>query len=196
MLKKLLLFIFILTFCSFSYAEEKTSNTNEWGENSSVFNDGFENQKPVSDKKLKETIDKLKERNLTRKQQRIKREVQPLSPSSDFEHFKEFAESQSPDDALSQTHTVMIPMQAYSEDGIYIQPGYYKLSCRKIGEETYVLDLSQGTKVILTVSARQTQQDLEQETITFCNAEIIDNGRIRLMFGSIDLNLVGYIYFK
>ena len=132
---------------------------------------------------------------LTRKQRKIKKEVQPLSPSSDFDHLKEFAESQSPDDALSQTHTVMIPMQAYSDDGIYIQPGYYKLSCRKIGEEHYVLDLSQGTKVVLTVAAKQTQQDLEQETITFCNAEIIDNGRIRLMFGSIDLNLVGYIYY-
>ena len=79
---------------------------------------------------------------------------------------------------------------------VYINPGYYKLSCRKIGENTYVLDLSQGSKVVLTVEAKETKQDLEQDTITFCNAEIIDNGRIRLMFGSIDLNLVGYIYFK
>ncbi len=197
MLKQFLI-IFILIFVSnISFAaDDKKSNTSEWGENSSVFNDGFGNQKPVSDKKMHEAIDKLKERMLTRKQRRIKNEVQPLSPSSDFEHLKEFAESQSPDDALTQTHTVLIPMQAYSEDGILIQPGYYKLSCRKIGEENYVLDLSQGTKVLLTVSAKQTQQDLEQETITFCNAEIIDNGRIRLMFGSIDLNLVGYIYFK
>lgn len=196
MIKQVLLILCIFILSNIAFAEEKSSNASEWGENSSVFNDGFENQKPVSDKKMHEAIDKLKERMLTRKQRKIKKEVQPLSPSSDFEHLKEFAESQSPDDALSQTHTVMIPMQAYSEDGIYIQPGYYKLSCRKIGEEHYVLDLSQGTKVVLTVSAQQTQQDLEQETITFCNAEIIDNGRIRLMFGSIDLNLVGYIYFK
>lgn len=196
MLKKLLIIILLFFISTSSFAEEKDSVKSEWGENSSVFNDGFQNQKPVSDKKMQEAIDKLKERMLTRKQRRIKSEVQPLSPSSDFEHLKEFAESQSPDDALSQTHTVLIPMQAYSEDGISIQPGYYKLSCRKIGEQIYVLDLSQGTKVLLTVSAKQTQQDLEQETITFCNAEIIDNGRIRLMFGSIDLNLVGYIYFK
>ena len=196
MLKHILLILCIFLFSNISFAEEKSSNASEWGENSSVFNDGFENQKPVSDKKMHEAINKVKERMMSKKERRIKKEVQPLSPSSDFEHLKEFAESQSPDDALSQTHTVMIPMQAYSEDGIYIQPGYYKLSCRKIGEENYVLDLSQGTRVVLTVNAQQTQQDLEQETITFCNAEIIDNGRIRLMFGSIDLNLVGYIYFK
>lgn len=196
MVKKLLIFfIFILT-SVIVFAEEDKSSASEWGENSSVFNTGFENQKPVSDKKMHDVINKLKERNLTRKQRRIKQEVQPLSPSSDFDHLKEFAQSQSPDDALSQTHTVMIPMRAYSDDGVFINPGYYKLSCRRIGENIYVLDLSQGSKVVMTVSAKQTQQDLNQDTITFCNAEIIDNGRIRLMFGSIDLNLVGYIYFK
>lgn len=195
MVKKLLLSLIILTSFNIAFAAEEKSSNSEWGEKSSIFNTGFENQKAVSDKKMHDVIDKLKERALSRKQRKIKNEVKPLSPSSDSEHLKEFAESQSVDDALSQTHTVMIPMQAYSEDGIYIQPGYYKLSCRKIGENTYVLDLSQGTKVVMTVEAKQTQQDLEQDTITFCNAEIIDNGRIRLMFGSIDLNLVGYIYY-
>lgn len=195
MVKKVLLVLFLLIFCNIAFAEDEKNSNNEWGENSSVFNSGFENQKAVSDKKMHQVIDQLKERALSRKQRKIKNEVKPLSPMSDSEHLKEFAQSQSVDDALTQTHTVMIPMQAYSEDGIYIQPGYYKLSCRKIGENTYVLDLSQGTKVVMTVSAEQTQQDLEQETITFCNAEIIGKGRIRLMFGSIDLNLVGYIYY-
>lgn len=196
MVKKVLfILVFIFIFSNFAFAEEEKNSTSEWGENSSVFNTGFENQKAVSDKKMHQVIEQLKERALSRKQRKIKNEVKPLSPMSDSEHLKEFAKSQSVDDALTQTHTVMIPMQAYSEDGIYIQPGYYKLSCRKIGENTYVLDLSQGTKVVMTVNAEQTQQDLEQETITFCDAEIIDNGRIRLMFGSIDLNLVGYIYY-
>ena len=196
MIKNVLLILILMLISGVVFAEDDSSSNNEWGENSSVFDTGFENQKPVSDKKMHEVIDKLKERNLSRKQRRIRKEVQPLSPSSDFEHLKEFTQSQSPDDALTQTHTVMIPMRAYSEDGIYINPGYYKLSCRRIGENTYVLDLSQGSKVLLTVEAKETKQDLEQDTITFCNAEIIDNGRIRLMFGSIDLNLVGYIYFK
>ena len=90
----------------------------------------------------------------------------------------------------------MIPAGAYSEQGVYIPTGYYKLSCRKLSENEYVLDLSQGNKKFATIPAKQTQQDLEQDTISFCNAEIIDDNRIRLMYGSIDLNLVGYIYFK
>ena len=193
---RFIILIFLLFNISFVSIAEEDVSSSLWGENSDVFNQGFEDQKPVSDSKLKKTIQQIKERQMTRKQRKIKEEVQPLSPSSDFEHLKNFTQSQSPDEELSQTLTVMIPMQAYSEDGKYIQPGYYKLSCRKIGENNYVLDLSQGNKCVLSVSAVQTKQDLEQETITFCNAEIIDNGRIRLMYGSIDLNLVGYIYFK
>lgn len=189
-----ILFI-LLNFSLISYSKEDTS-ASSLSDNADVFNKGFENQKPVSDSKLKETVEMLKERNLSRKQQKIKSEVQPLSPMPDIEYFKDFTRSQSPDDELSQTLTVMIPMTAYSEDGTSIQPGYYKLSCRKITNDEYVLDLSQGQKRILSVEAKQTQQDLEQESISFCNAEIIDNGRIRLMYGSIDLNLVGYIYFK
>ena len=198
MIKYFRIFWIVFLFVNFSficYANESDSSSS-WGENSDVFNKGFEDQKPVSDSKLKKTIDQIKERQMSRKQRKIKNEVQPLSPSSDFEHLKEFTESQSPDNELTQTHTVMIPMVAYSDEGKYIQPGYYKLSCRKIGQNNYVLDLSQGNKCVLSVAAVQTKQDLEQETITFCNAEIIDNGRIRLMYGSIDLNLVGYIYFK
>ncbi len=199
MVNKILIIIFLLFIFEFGvYAKEDEVNkpAPAWGENSSVFNKGFENQKPVSDSKLKKTIEQLKERNLSRKQRKIQNEVNPLSPSIDMDHLKSFTQSQGPDDDLNQTLTVMIPVRAYSEDGIYISPGYYKLSCHKVAKNEYILELSQGTRKILNVKAQHTAQDLEQETITFCNAEIIDKNRIRLVYGSIDLNLVGYLYFK
>ncbi len=196
-MKKIYLLIIMFFMGSFALASDEGSAIKQtWGENAEIFNKGFENQKAVSDTKLHKTIEMLKERSLSKKQKKIRAEVQPLSPSADMEHLSEFARSQSADDELSQTHTVMIPVAAYSEDGIFIQPGYYKLSCRRVDKDEYVLDLSQGNRRVLSVSAKQTQQDLEQDTITFCNAQIIDNGRIRLVYGSIDLNLVGYIYFK
>ncbi len=194
---KRILTLFIICLMTFSFAYAKDSEKDSaWSEGSSIFNSGFEDQEPVSDSKLKKTIETLKERSLSKKQRKLQKEVQPLSPSSDFEHLKEFANSQSPDDQLSQTLTVMIPTEAYSYDGEKIHPGYYKLSCRKVAEDEYVLELSQGTKTILTVKAEQTMQDLEQESISFCNAEIISGNRIRLMYGSIDLNLVSYLYFE
>ena len=191
--------IYIVFLSSFAFGEEetkKTTNNSTWGENTSVFNSGFENQEAVSDTKLKKVIDQLKERNLSRKQRKIRNDVQPLSPSVDMQHLQDFTQLQNPEDELSQTLTVTIPVKAYNEEGKYISPGYYKLACHKVADNEYILELSQGTKKILTVKAQQTTQDLEQETIQFCNAEIIDDNRIRLMYGSIDLNLIGYLYFN
>lgn len=191
-----ILFLILIFSVSTTFAEEnKDTPTKTWSENQDVFNKGFENQEAVSDSKFKKMIEQLKERSLTRKQRKIRNEVKPLSPSIDEDHLKTFAQSQDPEDQLSQTLTVTIPVEAFDQTGKKIAPGYYKLSCRKLSENLYVLDLSQGTQRILTVEAKQTQQDLEQETIQFCKAEVIENNRIRLMYGSIDLNLVGYLYF-
>lgn len=196
-LRIFILLFFIFLYSSFSFAEDDKSTVNsEWGKNVDVFNSGFENQEAVSDTKVKKIIEQLKERSLSKKQRKIRDEVNPLSPSSDFEHLKDFTQAQDPEDELSQTLTVMVPVNAYNAEGKQISPGYYKLSCHKIGENLYVLELSQGTRKILTVDAIPTTQDLEQDTISFCNAEIIEGNRIRLMYGSLDLNLIGYLYFK
>lgn len=194
-MKKILRYLFfigiIFTFVNAGMAEDNALES----ENSALFNKGFSGQKSISDSKFKKTIEEMKARSLTKKQKKIREQVQPNEPMYDSEHLKQFANSQDPDNELSQTLTVMIPVKAYSENGGYIEPGYYKLSCRKVAKNQYVLDLSQGAKRVLTVEANHTQQDLGQQTIQFCNAEIIPNGRIRLMYGSIDLNLVGYLYF-
>ncbi len=190
MKKNLILFLIFIYFSSILIAAESP-----WGEGSDVFNKGFEDQKAVSDKKMSDTIKMLKERALSAKQRKIRKEVKPNEPVYDYNHLKNFSDTESQLDELNNSLTVMIPMQAYSENGSKISPGFYKLSCRQISTNKYVLDLSQGTNIVLTVEAEQTQQDLEQDSITFCNAEVLDKGRIRLMYGTIDLNLVGYIYF-
>ena len=196
-MKKIFSIIIILFIGACAIAsEDKTKGTEVFGENTSVFNKGFENQQAVTDTKLKKTIDQMKERALSRKQRKVRNEVKPLSPVSDEDHLRKFAKEQDIDDQLSQSLTVSIPVNAYNEEGQYLSPGYYKLSCRKIYENEYILDLSQGTTRIMSIPAKQTKQDLERESIQFCEAEIIDDSRIRLMYGSIDLNLVGYLYFK
>lgn len=190
-----IIFAFFINSCSITFASDTEANS-AWGENSSVFNSGFTGQEPVTDNKLNKTIKMLKERSLSNKQKKIQREVKPLSPNYDMEHLKNFTNEQTSDEGLGLTGTIMIPIRAYNDDGKYISPGYYKLTCRKITKDEYVMDLSQGNQLVLSVKAIQTKQDLEQDTISFCNSKIIDNNRIRLMYGSIELNLVGYLYFK
>lgn len=197
-MKKFCLIILFLSlmFPSFSLAKDENTNTSPWGENSSVFNSGFEDQEAVSDNKLKKAIEVIKQNQLSRKQKQLQKNVNPLSPSVDTKHLEEFVNSQDPDNQLSQTLTVMIPVSAYNDEGKTISPGYYKLSCKKVTTNEYNLELSQGTTKIMSVKAMHTEQDLEQDSLQFCNAEIIDGNRVRLMYGSLDLNLVGYLYFK
>ena len=159
-MKKIFSIIIILFIGACAIAsEDKTKGTEVFGENTSVFNKGFENQQAVTDTKLKKTIDQMKERALSRKQRKVRNEVKPLSPVSDEDHLRKFAKEQDIDDQLSQSLTVSIPVNAYNEEGQYLSPGYYKLSCRKIYENEYILDLSQGTTRIMSIPAKQTKQD-------------------------------------
>lgn len=185
--------IFSIPLYAFS-ADEKRQNFSQ--ESSDIFTKGFSSQEQISDTKLNKTIEMLKERALTKKQRKIRQEVQPLSPAYDENHLDKFAQEDPDVNELKKSRTVMIPVNAYDETGKTIQPGYYKLSCRQVSKNEYVLDLSQGNTLVSSVKAIQTNQDLDQDEINFCNSEIISDNRIRLMFGSIELNLVGYIYFK
>lgn len=162
---------------------------------SSVFNSGFSGQKQVTDAEFQKTVQQLKDRSLTKKQKRIKEQIQPNAPAYDKEHLKMFSDSKEQESSLSLAHTVMIPVKAYTRDGSYVQPGYYKLSCREIEENSYVLELAQGSEIVLAVPAFQTEEDLEQNSIQFCSAEILPDGKIRLVYGNIDLNLAGYLYY-
>ena len=196
-MKQILAILLILITSNAVYAADKGENTKkQFAESAEIFNKGFEDQQAVTDTKLQKAVKQLREHSLSRKQKKMRAEVKPLSPASDEDYLRKFAQEQDIEDQLSQSLTVTIPVTAFNDEGQKLAPGYYKLSCRKIYENEYILDLSQGTRRIMSIPAKQTKQDLDRETIQFCEAEVIDDNRIRLMYGSIDLNLVGYLYFK
>lgn len=193
-MKRILLILTILMF-PMSYCENiNTSDAFMSGQK--VMQNGFNGQKAVTDSKFKKTIDMLKERQLTAKQKRERNRVIPLSPAASKEHLKEFTTITDGND-ISHTLTVMIPVSAYTESGQLITPGYYKLSCKKISDNKYVLQLTQDSNTVYTIRAENTGEDLNQETINFCNAELSkDEKSIKLVYGNLGLNLVGYIYIK
>ena len=110
---------------------EETASSSALPDSSSVFSSGFTGQKQISDTKFKKTVEELKERSLTKKQKKIKKQVQPNAPAYDMEHLKEFSQENDAGAELSKTMTVMIPAESCSDEGVYIPAGYYKLSCRK-----------------------------------------------------------------
>jgi len=188
--------IFIIFFILLQTAGYCETSSDAFIEGQKVMQEGFSGQKAVTDGKFKKTIDMLKERQLSAKQKRERNRVVPLSPAASEEHLKEFSNIADGND-ISHTLTVMIPVQAYTDYGQLIQPGYYKLSCKKTSENKYVLQLTQDSNTVYTVMAENTPEDLNQETINFCNAELSkDEKSIKLVYGNLGLNLVGYIYIK
>ncbi len=198
-MRKHILF-FVLFFCIFAQVTnvnaKETDSSKVWGENTQVFNKGFTGQEPVSDNKFQQTLKMMKERSLTKKQKKIKEQITPLSPYEETDYLNTYTKQNIDSLEAENSHTVMIPVKVYNEEGNFINPGYYRLSYRKLSKDEYVIDLSQGANKLISVKAFQTKEDLNQESISFGNAEIIDNSRIRLIYGNIDLNLVGYLYFK
>lgn len=195
-MRKLLLLIFsILLTTTLSFADDVNySDAFQVGQQSSE--KAFSGQKAITDSKFKKTIEMLKERQLSAKQKRERNRVVPLSPASSEEHLREFSHISDGDD-ISHTMTVMIPVSAYTDYGQLVTPGFYKLSCKKMSNNQYVLQLTQDTNTVFTVKAQNTPEDLEQETINFCNAELNENEKtIKLIYGNLGLNLVGYIYIK
>lgn len=191
---KLLILLILFLFPAVSFAEDSSSDAFMNGQK--VMRDGFEGQKAVTDGKFQRTIEMLKERQLSNKQKRERNRVKPLSPAASEEHLKNFTNISDGND-ISHTLTVMIPVSAYTEFGDLIPPGYYKLSCKKMSDNRYVLQLTQDSDTVFTVLAQNTKEDLNQETINFCNAELSkDEKTIKLIYGNLGLNLVGYIYIK
>lgn len=194
-MKKFLTIIFILLITNIVSYAESTNDTNDAWNNAESAGE-YDGQKSVTDDTFNKTIKMLKERQLTNRQKKEQRRVQPLSPSASPEHLKDFATMADGDD-IAHTLTVMIPVLSYTEYGDIIMPGYYKLSCKKTRSNGYVLQLTQDTNTVYTINAIQTKEDLEQETINFCNAELEDDNKtIKLVYGNLGLNLVGYIFIK
>ncbi len=190
-------FVFIFLFLIFLLPTAFGDDSSDaFGNGQKVMQEGFSGQKAVTDGKFHKTIEMLKERQLSAKQKRERNRVVPLSPAASEEHFKEFSHISDGKD-ISHTLTVMIPVAAYTEFGQLIQPGYYKLSCKRMSDNKYVLQLTQDSDTVYTILAENTPEDLNQETINFCNAELSEDEKsIRLIYGNLGLNLIGYVYIK
>ncbi len=195
-MKKFIWVIFIIFFASSSVFADDVNYSDAFQVGQQSSEKAFDGQKAITDGKFKKTIEMLKERQLSAKQRRERNRVIPLSPAASEEHLREFSHISDGDD-ISHTLTVMIPVSAYTDYGQLVPPGFYKLSCKKLSNNEYVLQLTQDSTTVYTVKAKNTHDDLNQETINFCNAELIEDGKtIKLIYGNLGLNLVGYIYIK
>lgn len=192
----LLILVAVMCFSPCVFADELDSASSGWDSvNTGKIENALYQQKPVTDQQFEKTLTELKERK-KRKGFWARKEGKPLNESMIPPADSQNSEIQSVLDMINHSPTIMIPTTVIDDEGSTVPSGFYKLSTKKLDNQQYLLLLTQGTKLVAKVEARQTEEDLAQNEINFGRAIIVSDSKIKLIYGNLDLNLEGYLYVK
>ncbi len=153
----------------------------------------FTNTKPVTKELFDKTIQDIKARKNKKKK---KNEITPLSPIPFKEDTYDQNEMQSLYKKMDHTPTIMIPTDSIADNGAILHAGYYKLSNQKGAGNKYYLVFSQGNSTIARNEANQTEEDYNQKDINFVDVIPISDKYLKIIYGTIDLNLETFLEIK
>lgn len=167
-----------------------SSSGGDWSSFDKTINNSFSGQKAVTDEQFNKTLEEIKARRGGRK--RKKKEINSLSPVPYKTDTYSNNEMQSLYNKLQNTPTIMIPTSVVTEEGTKITAGYYKLTNKKINDN-YIFELTQGNTTIADIQAKQTNEDFHQQDINFVDVSPISQKYLRIIYGTVDLNLEAYL---
>lgn len=199
-MRKLLLFIlFFVVISPFALADELDSMSTGWDSYNKTVDNAFDRQKPVTDDLFNKTINDIKARNAKKRKwfwSKKKEDIVPLSPVPFKPDTYDNQEMQSVYNKLGHTPTIMIPVNVVTGDGVRLSPGFYKLSNKKEADNSYSLLLTQGTTLMATLPAKSTDEDYEQNEINFSNVIPISDKYLKIIYGTLDLNIEAVLEIK
>ena len=186
----LLILFFISSACLADDIDAGESNSS-WDSFGKSIDNSFINTKPVTKELFDKTLENVKSKGKKRKKN--KNEVIPLSPVPFKENQYDQSELQSIYNKIDHSPTIMIPTKVITDNNTVLNTGYYKLSNRQVSKNRYNLVFSQGTAVIAECEANQTEEDYKQKDINFVNVIPISDKYIKVIYGTMDLNLETYL---
>lgn len=193
------LFLILIMFSPFALADELDSMSSGWDSYNKTIENSFSGQKMITDEQFDKTIKQLKDRNSNKKKwwwSKKNEEIVPLSPVPFKPDTYDNNEMQSVYNKLEHTPTIMIPTNVVTEDGVRLAPGFYKLSNKKMSDNSYSFLLTQGTTLLATLPAKHTNVDYEQHSINFVNVTPISDRYLKVIYGTLDLNLEAILEIK
>lgn len=98
-------------------------------------------------------------------------------------------------DLVKDSPTIMVPTDVITEDGVNVPTGFYRLSIEQVRDNIYNLVLTQGSNVVARVNAYQTDEEFSPNELNFAKAIFLSD-QVKLIYGSLDLNLEGYLKVK
>lgn len=202
-MRKILVFLlFIIIFSPIALADDLDATelpSAGWDSYNKTIDNAFDRQKPVTDDLFNKTISDMKARNSKKGGwfwNKKKDEIVPLSPIPFKPDTYDNNEMQSVYNKIENTPTIMIPTTVVTDKGVTLSPGFYKLSNKKEADNSYSLILTQGTTLMASISTKHTDEDYEQKEINFYNVIPISDKYLKIIYGTLDLNLEALLEIK
>ena len=151
----------------------------------------YGNDKNVSDEDFDKAIDSLKSKK-NRWVDRLKKKQIPKGEEFNQSNETEIINEQADKDTLP---VVTIPVEIILKDGV-LPVGHYQLKGEKTDDNNVVLRLYQAQYMMAELPAIETDDDFDEETITFAKWLLEGEDKIKIIYGSIDLNAYSIVDIK
>lgn len=173
----LLLSIIFLSTASITNCED------DWGSFSDI-DKAWDGQKPITNKEYEDVINAL-ESQKNRSEEKKKKKAGSAQNAQDAGALLK---------NLDETRPVLnLTVRAFINDSV-LEPGHYKVLGRKINDEIVLL-FCQGRSIIAKVPAYEVDDDFNESSLNFIKTEFVNDNKLRIMFGSLEFNALGYIYY-
>lgn len=162
--------------------------TGELWDNWNTNQDFYGQDKNVSDEDFDKAIDSLKSKKNKRAERLRKKQIpkgEEFSQSNETEIINEQADK----DSLP---VVSIPVELMVGEDI-LPVGHYQVKCEMEGDN-FVLKLYQAQYLMAQFPAVVTDEDFDEDTITFAKWYSEDDDTLKIIYGSLDYN--GYALVK
>lgn len=191
MKKVILLFsVFIILFTAggCAIADDDLTGGGDLWDNWNADQTFYGQDKSVSDKEFDETVKKLEEK----KNKKIRKKQIPKGQEFHQSNETEVIIESTDKDSLP---VVCIPAEITADDGV-IPVGHYQIKGVKDESGNVFIELYQAHFVMAKFPAVETNDDFGSETITFAKWLPEGDDKIKLIYGSMDLNAFAVVEIK
>lgn len=187
----ILLLIVLLTQSQIAFADSpEDAASNEMGDlmqYSDTFDNPFGGQKQITDEEFQKTLEQVK----AKRAKKLKNQPKQIKGknNNDADSNEYIKETDAKNLILS------VPVVLINGDETEIPMGHYKVKSNKVGEKVY-LEFYQSSTLVAKVPAIETKYDFDEKEINFVKILPYDEDRVRVIFGTMDLNAYTFIKMK
>lgn len=188
MKKILILFLFLMFCASLRVCADDMEGFGDgaggFGDYGKSIDNAMYKQKPVTDEEFEKTMQRLKDKKNKKKKKPFK--GQDLKQGDQNSLLNE----------LSESYLLLsLPVELVATDGSTIPTGHYRIIAKKAKGKVH-FEFYQAHLLIANIDAIEADSDFGENTINFVKILPYDENKIKLIYGSVDLNAYAFINIK